>query len=739
MGQLWGRFTAVRKHLEKQYSEPAYREETGLSAEALDEAAERLLKEHAEESKVLLKARFLELVYTKAQIDVDGDDFFADHLNHNKLLWRIRSRWTREVSDAFLPYETAWKQDAAVTGLLYAELDLGHTCPGWKHFLSKGLKGLLEEAREARIRLGDQATKEQKEFLESLEISYGAMISFAHRLAAEARLMGGADPDCAERMELVANTLDYVPENPPRTLQEALQACYLLHQGIEMEGEFVRSMGGFDRLFYPYYSKDLEEGRLTRDQAKELISYYWIKFFANTRGAGNGKNFFFGGCDATGKDSVNDLTYAALEVFDELDVTDPKLSVRISKDTPEELLRVVCRIMRQGKTAFVLVNDDVAIPSIVKYGKSLEDARNYTLIGCYEPAIEGREIACNMSIKINLAKAVELAMFDGLDPVSGRLMGYPTGDATKMDFDGFTQAVLTQIRHQVNKATEYVCRCEDYWMQINPSPLLGGTFADGLYKLADVGQSGPFYNNTGCMGAGLANVADSLMAVKRIVFDEKRCTMKELMHHMRTDFAEDELLRRYIIHRVPKYGNNDPEVDALAVRVAEEYTKTVNETPNHRGGWFRASLFTLDHRFSFGKRTGATPDGRPAGEYLAGGVGAMTARDFNGLTAQILSVTKIDFSDVPNGSVVDIYLHPSAVQGEDGLAAFTALIRTYFARGGYGIQFNIFDTETLIKAQKHPEDYQTLQVRVCGWNVYFVTMDPEEQEQYIRSNKQYLA
>jgi len=214
--------------------------------------------------------------------------------------------------------------------------------------------------------------------------------------------------------------------------------------------------------------------------------------------------------------------------------------------------------------------------------------------------------------------------------------------------------------------------------------------------------------------------------------------MAELMDYMRHDFKDQELLRRYIIHRVPKWGNNHEEVDALAVRVAQTYSDTVNAIPNTRGGYFRASMFTLDYRYTMGKRTGTTPDGRIKGDYLAGGVGAMTARDFNGLTAQILSVTKLNYTDIPNGSVVDIYLHPSSVQGDDGLAAFVALIRTYFARGGYGIQFNIFDTATLIEAQKHPENYQTLQVRVCGWNVYFVTMDPESQEQYIAANKQYL-
>jgi len=739
MAQLWGRFDSVRKELEAQYSKPVFREDTGSTLPELSLEWEDYYKGHAADSHVMQKAYLLHMIMTKAQIHVDGRDFFADHLNHGKLPLKVRTLWNREVSDRELPYEAAWKQDAAMTGLVYGELDLGHTCPGWSYFLRVGAGGILRQAERDRAALGDTITKEQTEFFDSVKLTYTGMIAYAHRLAAEARRVGQEEPENKERMALVADALSHVPENPPRTFHEALQMVYLLHQTVEMEGEFVRSMGGFDRLFISYYRADLAEGRLTRQEAKELIKYFWMKFFANTRGAGNGKNFFFGGCDANGANAVNELTYLALEVYDEMDVTDPKLSVRVGKDTPDELLAQVCRIMRQGKTAFVLVNDDVAIPAIVKYGKTLEDARNYTLIGCYEPAVEGKEIACNMSLKINLAKAVELAMNNGMDPLTGRFMGYPTGNPEEMTFEEFFGAVLLQIRHQVYKATEYIRRYEKYWMEINPSPILAGTFADALAKGCDIGRSGPYYNNTGCMGAGLANVADSLIAVKKLVYEERRCTMAELIAACRQDFRGQELLQRYIVHRLPKWGNDDPEVDAIAVRVAQDYTKTVNAIPNNRGGWFRASMFTLDHRFTFGKRMGATPDGRKKGEYLAGGVGAMTARDYRGLTAQILSVTKLDYTDIPNGSVVDIYLHPSAVQGEDGLHAFVSLIKTYFARGGYAIQFNVFDTQTLIEAQKHPDQYATLQVRVCGWNVYFVTMDPEDQEQYIQANKQYLS
>ncbi len=739
MESIWGCFDRDRKRLEQQYVSPAYDASTGLSPEALEQASEDCLAEYAGHSRVIQKARVAELVLERGCIGVDPLDFFADKLQHGGILRKLQTRWSDEVKLTILPEETAWMAEAVSTGLLEGELDLGHTAAGWTHMLSRGLLGLIEDARRCRAAHRDQLTQEQADFYESVEIVYQAIIAWAGRLAALAREEAAHCPEGSARLLMVAEALEWVPANPPRTLHEALQFTYLLHQAIEMEGEWLRSMGGFDRLYWPYYSADLAAGRLNREQAKELIKYFWTKFFAHTRGVANGKNFYFGGCLEDGSDAVNELSVLALEAYDELDTTDPKLSIRIGHDTPDTFLAQVLKIIRQGKTAFVLVNDDAAIPAIVKHGKTLEEARNYLLIGCYEPAIEGREIACNMSLKINLLKAVELALYNGVDPISGKAIGLATGDPRLMgSYDEFEQAVLSQVNNQVDQATEYIRRFEHHWPQINPSPMLAGSFVDCLEKGRDIGQAGPKYNNTGCMGAGLANIADSLMAVRQVVFEEKRCGMAELIDALDHNFGGYEALHRYLVHRVPKWGNDIAEVDAIAKRVADHYTACVNATPNTRGGWFRASMFTLDYRYRLGKRMGATPDGRPAGQYIAGGVGAMTARDVKGITAQILSVTKLNYTDIPNGSVVDIYLHPSAVQGSDGLSAFLAMVRTYFKLGGFGMQFNVFDSQTLRDAQAHPENYATLQVRVCGWNVYFTSMSPDEQEQYIEANKHLL-
>ncbi len=735
----WGTFDIVRDHLEKQYESPLYETDTGLSPTELAQAAESYLTGHPDQSHVLQKANLYRLILEKGRIGVDPQDFFADKLQHAGILNNLQNRWNNEVKQQHLPDEEAWMADASRTGYLEGVLDLGHTSPGWTTMLSLGLNGLMEQARQCRADLGPAITPEQADFYDAVEIVYTATIQLAGRYAALARQLAGENPEHAARLLMVADAMDNVPANPPRNFHEALQFSYLMHQLIEMEGERVRSMGGFDRLFFPYYQADIASGRLDREQAKELIQFFWIKFFAHTRGVENGKNFYFGGCLRDGSDAVNELSTLALEAYDDLDTTDPKLSVRIGRNTPDSFVAQVARIIRQGKTGFVLVNDDIAIPALLRDGKTLEEARDYLLIGCYEPTIEGLEIDCNMSLKINLSKTVELAMNNGVDPVSGIRLGPETGDVRAMEsYDRFYQAVLRQIDAQVDRATTFICRFEPYWPYINPSPVLAGTFTDCLRKGRDIGQAGPKYNHTGSMGAGLANVADSLVAVKRLVFDEKRCTMAELADAVRANFEGYEDLHRYIVYRLPKWGNDDPEVDGIARQVADHYAAHVNAIPNTRGGRFRTSMFTLDYRYRFSKHMGATPDGRLAGTYLAGGVGAMTARDVKGITAQINSVTKLDFLSIPNGSVLDIYLHPSAIQGDDGLAAFVAMIRTYFAKGGFGIQFNVFDTQTLRDAIQNPEQYATLQVRVCGWNVYFTSMSPYEQEQYIEANKHLL-
>jgi formate C-acetyltransferase len=261
--------------------------------------------------------------------------------------------------------------------------------------------------------------------------------------------------------------------------------------------------------------------------------------------------------------------------------------------------------------------------------------------------------------------------------------------------------------------------------------LLAGTIADCLDRGRDIGEGGPHYNSVGCVGAGLANASDSLLALRRAVFEERQYSMEDVLVALSRDFAGDEQMRLYLVNRVPKWGNDDPDADAMARRVADHYCRTVHSHTNARGGPCQAALFTLDYQWTLGRATGALPDGRKAHAGLAPGVGATTGLDKAGVTGLLNSVSRLDFSEAPNGAVLDVTLHPTAVSGEDGLTAFVALIRSFFARGGYALQFNIFDAETLREAQRLPERHAFLQIRVTGWSVYFTTLSRDEQDQFI--------
>ena len=730
--QVWGTFDRVRDHLFEQFKDVPYVPETGSSKESLQQVVEGFLVEYSDMPRVLQKAHAYRLAVTHGQICVDPEDWFVDKLNHGGVVRSIREGWYREAKAGAIQQEADWFNKGWDLGIVKGLLDMGHISPGWENMFAHGLTGLLEKARKAKAALGDSVTAEQEAFYEAIEIVYGATIELSERFAKLAEGMIAANPEHSVRLKAIAKTCRQVPAHEPRTFYEALQFAWIMHEVIEMDGENVRSMGHFDRTMYPYYKADIEAGRLTSDRAQELIQFFWFKFFARTQGAQNGKNFVFAGQYADGSDVTNELTYLALDAYEVLNSPDPKLSVRFLPNTPDRLYRRVADLIRNGHNSFVLMNDIPAVEALMKRGKTPEDARTYLPIGCYEPAVDGKEVGCTMNLVINLAKGVELALGNGVDPLSGEQAGPKTGDPRGFEtFEDLFNAYKVQMGFLITRSVKYVGMHEKHWPEINPSPLIAGTIEGCLERGLDIGQGGAIYNSVGCVGAGLANACDSLLALKQTVFDDKRFTMAEMLDLLTRDFEGEESVRQFLLNRVPKWGNNDEDADVMAKYVANHYCDKVHSLSNARGGPVQAALFTLKYQWTMGKNTGALPDGRKARASLACGVGATSGRDKNGVTGLIGSVSKLDFSETPNGSVLDVTLHPTAVRGEEGLHALVSLIKTFFKEGGYALQFNVFDEDMLRDAQEHPEDYASLQVRVTGWSVYFNTMSKFEQDQYI--------
>ncbi|MFQ6040147.1 MAG: pyruvate formate lyase family protein [Candidatus Poribacteria bacterium] len=733
--RVWGTFESLREHLFNQFQNIPFNPQTGLSLGELQREVETYLEIHPDQPKVLQKANIYRIVVTQGQLYLDPFDWFADKLNHGGLVTKVRNEWYREAKAGAIKTEASWFEKVHKIGLIRGGLDMGHISPGWENLFSGGLTGLIEQAKKGRERLNSKATNEQLAFYEAVEIVYRATIALAERFAELAQKMILDFPEHEARLRAVADVCRRVPAYAPETFHEALQFAWLMHEMIEMEGELVRSMGHFDRIFYPYYRADIDSGRLTRGQAKELIKFFWFKYHARTRGAGNGKNFVFAGQYADGSVLTNELTYLALEAYEELNTPDPKLSVRFLPETPDKLYGRVADLIRRGHNSFVLMNDIPAVAAQVKRGKTWEDARAYLPIGCYEPAVDGKEAACTMNIEINLAKVLELTLHDGFEPLRGEQIGIHTGDPREFkNFEQMFDAYTKQMDFLLTRTVEYVAAHERQWPQINPSPLIAGTIDDCLAQGKDIGQGGAHYNAVGCVGIGLANACDSLLGVKKAVFDEKRFTMAEILDAIRCDFEGYEPMRQYLLNKVPKWGNNDPQADAMGKRIADYYCDKVHTFTNARGGPVQAALFTLTTQWTMGKVTGALPDGRKARASLAPGVGSTPGRDMNGVTGLIGSVTKLDFTETPNGSVLDVMLHPTAVKGDAGLDAFVTLIKTFFDKGGYALQFNVFDVETLRDAQRHPELYASLQIRVTGWSVHFTKLSKFEQDQFIARN-----
>ena len=734
--QIWGTFESLREHLFDQFQNIPFDPETGLSVEDLKREVEEYLQTHPDDPKVLQKANIYRIVVTRGRISVDPLDWFASKINHGGLVAKTRDGWHKDVRANVIEAEATWSAHMNDLGVTRGGLDMHHIAPGWENMFAGGLTGLMQKAHEYRESFGTEITDEQIAFYEAVEIVYRATIELSERFSDLAMSMIPDFPEHESRLRTIAALCERVPAYSPRTLHEALQFIWFMQIMVEIEGESPMSLGHFDRMLYPYYQADIDSGRLIPEQAKELIKFFWYKYHARMRGKGDSaRNFTFAGQCPDGTDATNEFTHLALDAREELAEPDPKLSVRFFPGSPDRLYRHVARLIQNGCNALVLLNDLSAVEALVKCGKTIEDARSYLSIGCYEPAIDGKEAACTMNMPINMAKVLEMALHDGKDPLSGEQIGQHTGDPRQFtDFDQLWDAFTTQLDFIISRSAEAIGAHERQWPQINPSPLIAGTIDDCLTRGKDIGQGGAHYNAAGFIGIGLANACDSLLAVRQVVFDQKRFTMDEILSAIRHDFDGCEPMRQYLLNRVPKWGNNDPEADALGKRIADYYCSKVHTFTNARGGPVQAALFTITRQWEMGRITGAMPDGRKAGSPLAPGAGATPGREMNGLTGLMGSVTKLDFTNTPAGSVLDITLHPSAVRGESGLDAMVNLIKTFSAEGGYALQFNVYDVETLRDAQRHPERHSSLQIRVSGWSVYFNTLSKFEQDQFIARN-----
>ncbi len=721
---IFGNFDSSREVLRSIYEAPSWNDESGVQTSELLEGCLKIEKDTENRSRIVTKTLMFEYVLDNARLDVRKEDFFPERLDHDGIIFRIRDRWIRALRRYTMP-EILAKHELEQKGLCYTgNLDLGHCAPDWQAILTLGLGGLIKRIEDAAKADVDE---KQAEFYDCCKTTMLAVSRFILRLANEAEKYGD------EKSLLVAKSLRNISSEAPKNILEAMQLMMIYYNlQTNVECEPIRSLGGLDRLLYPYYKNDIANGTFKESEIRELFRFFFYKMYSMKVVANI--PFYLGGRLADGSSGINELSYLIVEEYTSLDINDPKIHVRHYDEMPDDFVRLVMSSIRNGRNSFVFVNDNTIEKALIGIGEDPADARNYTVIGCYEPCAAGNEIPCTCAGRANMVKALLTVMNNGVDAYTGKKVGSVTKDADEYKtFDEFYGAVKAQIGTFIDGAIELIRAYEEHYPTVSQAPLISSTFKSCIEKGKDAYDGGAKYNNSSIVAFSVATTVDALVAVKKLVYEEKRFTLSEFAKILENNWSGNELLRLEVLRTLPKYGNGIKEVDALGRDLVAFAASCVNGKKNNRGGVFRLGLFSIDYRITFGERMGATPDGRLDGEMLSKNMCAVTAMDKEGVTALINSVTAIDFSEVPDGTVLDLMLHSSAAEGEAGMNAICALLKIYMMRGGFAMQINVLSPEVLRAAQKEPEKYATLQVRLCGWNVYFTELTKAEQDELIRT------
>ncbi len=724
-------FTQNRAYIENEFELAKFDRSTGLDPDVLLETFKTIQATETNEPRQIVCANAFAYLLDNAQLEINEHTPFSVKLNlgidysyfatpdvYAKAFFSPQRR--KVLADLF-PLEYAKMQDNKTVGVGTAHTDFWHTVPNWTYLVEHGFAGILKNAERSKERLmrSGNYTEKQITFLDSVIICYQAIIRLLKRIYEYS--LGFDVPQFSDCMK---NLID----NPPRSLYEIMQFSVLYLYFEEIGTERARTLGPIDRLYYPFYQKALEEGSTT-EEIKELFAYYFIHFTATKRFAQ--QPFTMGGSDGDGNDLSNELSLLMLDVYDELNIYDPKIHIRCHKNMDDAILTKALSMIRGGNSSVCLINDEAVFRGYERIGIPRSDAKDYVILGCYEPIIMGLEEGEIAPNRFNMVKCFEFALNGGKDIMTEMQIGYesPTDAA---DFEEFFNIFLKHLDDALDFDLDFIQKQGWYSTLVNPSPIYSSSFADCIEKGMDVHEYPLKYNNLSLKPFGLATVVDSLMAMKKYVFEEKVVSLDEMRAAIKADWKGYEWLQQRVINDKEKYGNNLPVPDAIMTRITKHLADRYCGRKLDRGGVLRLGLDSVYHCVNIAEKTAATPDGRNAGTPVSKNLCASDGMDRGGITAYIQSVLKIDSADYVDATVLDFVLHPSAVEGEKGLADFKSLIKVFFAHGGFAAQGNVISGEALREAQLHPEKYATLQVRVCGWNEYFVKLSKVKQDMFIK-------
>jgi len=625
----------------------------------------------------------------------------------------------------------------------------GHTVCGDKIYDQGFLdfKKQIQASLAALDFFNDPQALAKAEELQAMDIAADAIIAFAGRYAAKARVMLAKEKNSARKKELraIAAVCDWVPAHAPRDFREALQHYWFIHLGVISEANpwDAFNPGRLDQHLLPFYQQGLAHGTLSREGARELLQAFWVKFNnhpsppkvgVTAEESGTYTDFALiniGGVTAAGEDGVNELSFLILDVIEEMRLLQPSSAVQISKKSPDAFLKRALQIIKTGYGQPSLFNSEAIVSELLCQGKSLVDARRGGASGCVETGAFGRE-SYILTGYFNLVKVLEITLHNGVDPLRGKKIGLKTGNPQK--FTTFAQvlgAFEKQLGHFIAIKVRGNNVIDRLYARYLPVPFLSLLIDDCIANGRDYHDGGARYNTSYIQGVGLGTISDCLSAIRHHVFQRKSLTMKHLLNALKTNFSGQEMTRQLLLNKTPRYGNDDDAADDLMKKVFEMYFAAVDGRPNMRGGRYRINLLPTTVHIYFGKMTGATPDGRKAGEPLSEGVSPVQGADRQGPTAVIKSVAKIDHLRT-GGTLLNQKFTPQLLAAEQGISQLANLVRAYFRMDGHHVQFNVVDGATLRAAQKHPEKYRDLIVRVAGYSDYFVDIGLELQNEIIQ-------
>ena len=613
-------------------------------------------------------------------------------------------------------------------------------------------KGLLDFKKEIAHSianldyLSDPQAYNKREELKAMDISCDAVILFAERHAKLAESMAAATADPARKQELlkIAANCRWVPAHAPTDFWEALQSYWFCHLAVitELNGWDAFSPGHLDQHLLPFFDGGISAGALTREGARELLECFFVKFNnhpsppkVGVTAAESGTytdfaNINLGGLLPDGSDGSNEVSHLLLDIIEEMHLLQPSTNIQLSRKSPDAFLKHTLRVLRKGYGFPSIFNADSVVEEQLRQGKTLVDARAGGCSGCVEVGAFGKE-AYILTGYFNLVKMLELALHNGVDPLTGVQLGPPTGDpATFSSFEDLFEAFRRQLAHFIGIKIRGNRLIEMIYSEAMPAPFLSVLTDDCISRGVDYNAGGARYNNSFIQGVGIGSITDSLSALKELVYDQKRLSLPELVAKLDGNFRDDEPLRQRLLNKTRKYGNDDDYADDLMREVFDAFFHEVDGRPNTKGGVYRIEMLPTTCHVYFGSVTGAMPDGRLKGAPLSEGISPVQGADRNGPTAVIRSAGKMDHIR-SGGTLLNMKFSPTLLSGESGIDGLASLVRSYFRMDGHHVQFNVVDVETLKSAKAKPEAYRDLIVRVAGYSDYFCDLSSELQDEII--------